>query len=277
MDALQRGALEGNNYNNMNKVHLRFAFCLLVLSLPFEVMTAQEYFHIIQKGETIKSIAKKYQVTEYDLLTVNPDLNTRFYVGMQIAIPGKANIRHKSPQNNETPTNPIEYGFQQPQNYGHSRENHNANGWIQGLDYHLLLDPDAKTYGLRMSAEQNNWLHLATGLNMTFVEHGGGDFYFGVGLGRKYSAGGLLIFANAYPYAGFSIQDKRDGDKWTSDTEFKFSYGAMGTVGIGLKLYENAKGNQYYISGGYTINAFEFKTDNLLKRGVWLVGITVVD
>lgn len=240
-------------------------------------MTAQEFYHIVKQGETIKSIANKYKITENDLIELNPDISTRFHVGMQIAIPSKTNQQRKNGKENETHTMVVR---QEPQSTQHTTNTTISSideGWVQGMDYHLLLDPDAKTYGLRMSADNNEWLHLAVGMDMEFVKHGAGDFYVGLGLGKKYVLGSLLFFANAYPYAGFIMQDKMENDKWTSDTEFTFSYGAMGTAGIGLKIHESDKGKKYYLSGGYTVNAFKFKTKNLFKNGTWLVGITIVE
>lgn len=53
------------------------------------IMAQQEKKHTIQRGETIESIAKKYDITVTDLQEANPNLNKFFFVGMKINIPSK--------------------------------------------------------------------------------------------------------------------------------------------------------------------------------------------
>lgn len=48
--------------------------------------------HTVVSGETLYGITKKYQVSENDLLTINPDLKSAFRAGTVIRIPVKENI-----------------------------------------------------------------------------------------------------------------------------------------------------------------------------------------
>lgn len=51
--------------------------------------TAQNTTHVMQKGETVESIARKYGISTDELLRLNPDAKTFVYVGMKFAIPSK--------------------------------------------------------------------------------------------------------------------------------------------------------------------------------------------
>ena len=153
------------------------------------------------------------------------------------------------------------------------------NGWVSGDDFHVLLDPDSKTYGIRFSGEAKDWIHFASGLNYTFGDYSSFVYYLGIGPGGRYEFNPFLFFVNVYPYLGYSSHDKFDEKtgKKSSETKSEFTYGAMGTVGIGFKLFETSKGKKWYLTGGYTITASKFKTQGMFDNGTWLVGITVVE
>ena len=57
---------------------------LLCLSLS---LSAQSGFHIVERGETLSIIAKKYGVTEQQILDINPNAAQFIYVGMELNIP----------------------------------------------------------------------------------------------------------------------------------------------------------------------------------------------
>ena len=52
-------------------------------------MTAEEYTHVVKKGETIESIAKSYGVSTERLMEANPLLKQYLYVGMILKVPEK--------------------------------------------------------------------------------------------------------------------------------------------------------------------------------------------
>ncbi len=43
--------------------------------------------HVVERGETIESIAKKYNVTKEEIVKLNPDVAQFVYVGMELSIP----------------------------------------------------------------------------------------------------------------------------------------------------------------------------------------------
>lgn len=66
---------------------------LLCLSLSVAAQTtAQVATHIVERGETLNSIAQKYGVTEQQILDINPDAAQFIYVGMELNIPTTKNV-----------------------------------------------------------------------------------------------------------------------------------------------------------------------------------------
>lgn len=61
------------------------AFLLSLMLFASTAMAKTE--HVVQRGETISSIAKKYKVTETALLEENPSAKDFFYTGMVLVIP----------------------------------------------------------------------------------------------------------------------------------------------------------------------------------------------
>lgn len=59
---------------------------LLCLSLSLS-LSAQSGSHIVERGETLSIIAKKYGVTEQQILDINPNAAQFIYVGMELTIP----------------------------------------------------------------------------------------------------------------------------------------------------------------------------------------------
>ena len=66
----------------MKKVLLVF-----IAMMTMTVAMAQQVTHVIQRGETLESIAQKYQVTVDAIKQANPDAVNMIYVGMRLLIP----------------------------------------------------------------------------------------------------------------------------------------------------------------------------------------------
>lgn len=62
--------------------------------------TAQTRQHVIERGETITSIATLYGVSEQDIITANPDVANYIYTGMVLDIPMSDNTKSITPTTN---------------------------------------------------------------------------------------------------------------------------------------------------------------------------------
>lgn len=86
---------------------MRKLLVCFLLSLVTTVSLAQNYtIHVVQRGETIESITKKYGVTIQDIQKANPTTKAYIYVGMKLKIPNKKvnNSQYIKRQNNTTNT-----------------------------------------------------------------------------------------------------------------------------------------------------------------------------
>lgn len=67
----------------------KIIFCIIVI-VAMNVAAQSVTTHIVQRGETIESIASKYQVSVDDIKRANPNAGDFFYVGMKLNIPSKS-------------------------------------------------------------------------------------------------------------------------------------------------------------------------------------------
>lgn len=77
----------------------RIVFLLSLLFLCFNAI-GQSIEHVVAPGETVKSIAEKYGVSEAALVEANPNLAKFVYVGMKLSIPAIAR-NASSPEQDE--------------------------------------------------------------------------------------------------------------------------------------------------------------------------------
>jgi len=63
---------------------------LLVVSGTMSVMA--DTTHVVNRGETLQSIAQKYGVAVDQIIAANPQASQFIYVGMELTIPGS---RHR--------------------------------------------------------------------------------------------------------------------------------------------------------------------------------------
>lgn len=70
-----------------NREKIRVLFFILILMMCSSVCVAQTKSHTVTRGETLQSIAQKYEVSEDAIRQVNPNMGSMFYVGMKLDIP----------------------------------------------------------------------------------------------------------------------------------------------------------------------------------------------
>lgn len=66
-------------------------FCFLLLTQL--VFSQESITHKVERGETIADIAKKYQITPYDIYKLNPDAQTKLKPRMVLLIPSKMALK----------------------------------------------------------------------------------------------------------------------------------------------------------------------------------------
>ena len=65
----------------------RITVCMVMFLLTTIGMAQEVVSHVVERGETLESIAQKYGVSTAQIREANPDINDFFYVGMKLSIP----------------------------------------------------------------------------------------------------------------------------------------------------------------------------------------------
>ncbi len=86
----------------IKKIILSVLLCTVCM---FTMAQSQTVTHVVQRGETIESIAQYYNVSVEDINKANPNADGVVYVGMKLAIP--TNSAHPKTSTNDVPNNNI--------------------------------------------------------------------------------------------------------------------------------------------------------------------------
>jgi len=68
----------------------------IIVALTAASSAGAETRHILERGETLESVAKKYGITTEQIIALNPDAKSFTYVGMELIIPETATTRSDS-------------------------------------------------------------------------------------------------------------------------------------------------------------------------------------
>lgn len=263
----------------------RITCILLILIAAITVMAQSTRNHIVQRGETIQSIAKKYRISERDILIGNPDAKDNFHVGMQLRIPlsGNSDSYSKSDDyspnlNSETTSNSNQSLMSQTQKETMHTTSNDMQKLLWCRDFAFKLDPDSKAYGFRFTQtfDGTEWIGMTFGMTHVFEKHGTTSSFLGIGLSPIYSFGPFLVGFHLYPYGGLSLSYKPEEGKHETvvyKEKTEFVYGAMLDLTVGIRLTTTAKGNGVYLSGSYLLSAPKFKTKGMFEDGLWGVGL----
>lgn len=275
----------------IKKIFLTVVFCTVSV---FTMAQSQTVTHVVQRSETIESIAEIYKVSVEDINKANPNADGIVYVGMKLVIP--TNTKEPSlnySENKDSVSRRTTSKDQEKQNriaQKNEEETYNSNKTISnnsfyygdGSSFSFLYQSDAKLYGLQMELGTN--LFCLTSSIISDLKFGGKETssamaWLGAGVRRKLVFGdNFLIQGKLYPYIGLSksITPKNIETGQEAKDETKFTYGASADISLGLKLYNTSKGNSTFLHVGYAIIASGFETKGMFKDGCIMVGLTTI-
>lgn len=263
------------------KVFITILLLMSVTSVKGQTGTTE---YKIQRGESIESIAKAHGVTVDDIIKANPNTDGLFYAGMKIIIPAKgSDVKSEEYKEHVSDKSTI------VTNVPDVAEAPSGVRTVKEADkrlacHNLLYQSEAKEYGYAFSCGIYKSLlisfgfssNLKFGKNELFNE----AFFMGVGLGKHIMYNdAFYIQGKIYPYAGLSGYDVIELDKnYKMKKEFKdeFIYGANAEMSIGFKLLDTKKGNSTFLNLGYLVSANKFKTKDIIKNGMIMVGLTTI-
>ena len=249
--------------------------CLFML-LQFAAVMGQQVSHTVQRGETLESIAKKYNVSVYALQQANPDAKDLIYTGMKLIIPNA-----KSTKNNRQK---VQKNIPSESNYSQAKETatyiSNSNENVDSEDSFLENDGKAGGVDIQYHAIENGW-----GVGLNWVAQYlvfGFDYYFGkTGGGVRTNMGMEIYLGGNYRYyvtENFYVEGRIIGGYYQWDIKFDRNVGAedqsIKEAFIGLSPRAGLKFGKVAISAGYRWDwiKMKFKKENCLDR--FNVGLT---
>ena len=260
----------------------------------FTMAQNQTVSHVVQRGETLESIAEYYNVSVEDIDKANPNMDGVVYVGLKLNIPTNSTIQNSVTKEERQSVNEVTKRNVQLQNTdsyvakdkgnmsNHRTSSNNLLEYGGGSSFSFLYQSDAKLYGLQMELGTNLFC-LSTSI-ISNLKFGGkatsaSTAWMGGGVRRKLViADNFLIQGKLYPYIGLSQSNTPKNIEIGQEAEDKteFTYGASADLSVGIKLWNTGKGNSTFLHIGYVIMASEFKTRDMIKGGCLMVGLTTV-
>lgn len=104
----------------IKKIFLSVLFCTVCM---FGMAQSQTVTHVVQRGETIESIAQYYNVSVEDINKANPNADGVVYVGMKLNIPTSSDFSKTTPK--EAPKNMAPIQKQVTENHTENYVKHN--------------------------------------------------------------------------------------------------------------------------------------------------------
>ena len=273
----------------IKKIFLSVLLCAVCM---FSMAQSQTVTHVVQRGETLESIAEYYKVSVEDINKANPNADGMVYVGMKLNIPTNSTIQNsvtKEERQSVKEATKHNVQYQNTDSYvarenmsNHQTTSNNSLEYGEGSSFSFLYQSDAKLYGLQMEMGTNLFCLTASIIsNLKFgkKDTSASTAWLGAGVRRKLViANNFLIQGKLYPYIGLSQSNTPKDIEIGQEAEdkTKFTYGASADVSVGLKLWNTAKGNSTYLHVGYAIMASEFETKGMFKGGCIMVGLTTI-
>lgn len=273
----------------IKKIFLSVLLCAVCM---FSMAQSQTVTHVVQRGETLESIAEYYKVSVEDINKANPNADGMVYVGMKLNIPTNSTIQNsvtKEERQSVKEATKHNVQYQNTDSYvarenmsNHQTTSNNSLEYGEGSSFSFLYQSDAKLYGLQMEMGTNLFCLTASIIsNLKFgkKDTSASTAWLGAGVRRKLViVNNFLIQGKLYPYIGLSQSNTPKDIEIGQEAEdkTKFTYGASADVSVGLKLWNTAKGNSTYLHVGYAIMASEFETKGMFKGGCIMVGLTTI-
>ena len=257
------------------KTILTLAFCASAILCHAQNQTVT---HVVQRGETIESIAETYGVSADDIAKANPNMDGMFYVGMKLNVPNKASLTtHDDSQT--TPTIPsVDIARHSTTQVGKRTNENNTNdtevwkftpafeigfGFIKGADNFMYEATAGINYnlpyniyaGARIGYNSCNYNSLTT-IDGTSVNSKTECHLIEIPLEVGYKIltdnhnFGIIPFAGIAANVGISGKSKYrvigSGNKWNSQ---KIKIG--GKVGLDAKVGIRLRIMEFNLSGSY--------------------------
>lgn len=235
---------------------------IVTLSIMMSICTLTAFAqsvkkHVVQRGETLVSIAQKYSVSKDEIIKANPDAAQFVYVGMELTIPEISNV-----SSDETTTGVTEIKYEKKDNNPSQARTFTSSS-IKRFHTRIMVGPTLNNWvgkDIKSGSVESN--------GITITQDYGYSLGFNVGIFEDYSISNLL-------FAGIGLKFSQKGyknninettgqywnDDYNVDAELKVK---MRTSNIDIPLYVGAYLNSgdtrcYVKGGGFLTYAFSGK------------------
>lgn len=157
------------------KIKIRMIALLAVVLMSSSVALAQTSTskHIVERGETLESIAEKYGVSKDDLVKLNPDAGQFVYVGMELIVPEGDN---KATTNNKYVASPSQQAKVQEEAISYQESN-------SPIEPSFKISLGFLRFGDDFKVRSSSFTYTATaGINYKFQE----NWYMSANIGWKH-------------------------------------------------------------------------------------------
>lgn len=259
----------------------KLLFTMFML-LSFTGMMAQQITHTIQRGETIESIARKYNVSVDALKKANPDISEMFFVGLKLNIPNDQPIAETINHNKTEITKAVE-STQERNNDVQNQQPVDNSSSVSNNVLPSLNQPQEGGYEIAYEAVENGW---GIGMNGTIsyfvfgydlLERKRGD-YFSSNDGYEIYIGGNYRYhlADFFYIEGRIIAGYYHWKTEYKAKDYKEFNNSVDEAFFGISPRAGIKIKKVAISAGYRWDwiKMKFKKENCLDR--FTIGLTLM-
>lgn len=201
----------------------------LIVALTAASSASAETRHILERGETLESVAKKYGVTTEQIIALNPDAKSFTYVGMELVIPEGTQTTQYSTVNASAQTQSIPDSNSTPAR----TSTHSYAAAKSGNSLPMMTGDEPEHTVFNMTASLN-WAYCVTG--------SGGDFEsrssYGVtieGASKITDSLGAGLFLSGYANYGL-VDSSFAGVQFALGPTGVLSLNSSHTIGLHLPL-----------------------------------------
>lgn len=244
---------------SMNSCLRLLVIALVMISVHVSVMaqtSSDTITHIMQRGETIQSIAARYSTTTQAIIELNPEVADFTYIGMEIKVPVGNNVNTQNPASSTAvPSNPVPSNTYVPENnmyssrpstqvasssYDSAPSTAPWSGW--GVNYTANFSDNGKGfYGLyaEILNEAGFGAFMSAGASYGITKKGQLQFRVGPDYGRAISENIMFSCPLALNVRSFNhireIKLNTRG-KQIENEDMKVAFGISLTPKIGIKI-----------------------------------------
>ena len=226
----------------------KLAVTFLVMLAAFLPVNAQTTVkHVVDRGETLASIAKMYGTTEDKIIELNPDAAQFVYVGMELVVPKKENMyMHNNAVNNTAEV--ISHSYISQQNNDNTVAKNEEKGYTlndfsyYGISYFSSFDAAGSGYYMLGGCAfyDSGWgFDINIGANYGLVDSDYAGVMFLIGPAYGHAFDNLLISAS-FDFMGQYVNEFTWGFALLPKIGIKLGK-VTPWVGINAIWYEDAK------------------------------------